>query len=408
MTGVGVRWIEGGGVTAPRGFRAAGVRAGIKPSSTREDVALVAADRRCSAAAVFTTNRVQAAPIAVDREHLADGMAQAVVLNSGNANACTGAAGREDAARMCAVAAAALGIAAADVLVCSTGVIGVPLPMDVVASGIVAAAAGLDAGGAAAAARAIMTTDTVPKACAVEFELEGGAVRVGGMAKGSGMIAPHLATMLAVVTTDASVSAGLLQELLRRVADRSFNCITVDGDMSTNDTVVVLASGAAGAAPVDGDAAAAAALEQGLEAVCRELARMIARDGEGATKLVTVRVGGAADAAAARQVGLAVANSTLVKTALFGRDPNWGRILCAMGYAGVEFAPDAATVALCGVPIFRHGAGFPFDRTALSQAMGAAEVAIDIDLGTGGTGGAEIFTCDLSYDYVRINAEYTT
>ncbi|MEW6750305.1 MAG: bifunctional glutamate N-acetyltransferase/amino-acid acetyltransferase ArgJ [Candidatus Latescibacterota bacterium] len=403
-----MREIEGGSVTTARGFRAAAVRAGIKPGTQKDDLALVCSASVASAAAVFTTNRVQAAPIAVCREHLRDGQARAVVLNSGNANACTGEQGLADARRMCALAASALGLGTQEVLVCSTGVIGVPLPMAAIEAALPAAAAALSEAGGAAAARAIMTTDTVPKTAAVEVAVEAGAsvVRIGGMAKGAGMIAPSMATMLAVVTTDAQVPAPLLGALLQQAASRSFNCITVDGDMSTNDTLIVLANGASGV-PVREGGPVAAAFGRGLEAVCRQLARAIARDGEGATKLIPIRVRGGRTEAEARQVGLSVANSCLVKTAVFGNDPNWGRILCAMGYAGVELDPEKVAVSLCGTPIYAQGRGRPFDKAALSQRMRALEVPIDIDLAAG-EAESEVFTCDLSYDYVRINAEYTT
>ena len=397
--------IEDGGVTTPQGFTASGVRAGIKPGGEKPDLALVVSQRPCSGAAVYTTNRVQAAPITVDRQHLENGEARAVILNSGNANACTGERGLADARRMCAVTAEALGMATEDVLVCSTGVIGVPLPMEVILGGIPAAVAALGPEGGADAAMAIMTTDTVPKEAAVEIDIDGQKARIGGMAKGSGMIAPDMATMLSVVTTDAAVPAAQLQQMLGEVARRTYNCITVDGDMSTNDTVIVLANGGVDAPPLSG--AAAAAFNDGLEEVCRRLARAIARDGEGATKLVTVAVRGAGNESEARQVGMSVANSSLVKTAIFGNDPNWGRILCAVGYAGVDVDPERVAVSLCDTPIYGGGAGVAFDEAALSAAMQTDEVPIDIDLGMG-KASARIFTCDFSYDYVRINAEYTT
>jgi glutamate N-acetyltransferase/amino-acid N-acetyltransferase len=252
-----------------------------------------------------------------------------------------------------------------------------------------------------------MTTDTVPKTFAVEVEIGGAKVRVGGMAKGSGMIAPNMATMLSVVTTDAKVAPELLRVQLSAAVRRSFNCITVDGDMSTNDTVIVLANGASDAPAIEGGGEEADAFYAGLEMVCRELARQIARDGEGATKLVSIQVRGARSEAEARQVGLSVANSNLVKTAVFGRDPNWGRILCAVGYAGVEIDPKKVEVSLCGTPIYGGGAGLAFDQAELTEEMGAEDIPIDIDLGQGNAQ-AEIFTCDFSYDYVRINAEYTT
>jgi glutamate N-acetyltransferase/amino-acid N-acetyltransferase len=383
------------------------VKAGIKPGSDRPDLALVASDRPASAAAVFTANRVQAAPILVDREHLRRGSARAAVLNAGNANACTGEQGMADARRTCALVAQALGVASEEVLVCSTGVIGVPMPMTVIEAAVPALAAALAEDGGARAARAIMTTDTVPKSLAVEMEIDGRALRLGGMAKGAGMIAPHLATMLSVVTTDAAVPPDLLARLLSRAADRSFNCVTVDGDMSTNDTLLVLANGAAGGPLIEPDTDACERFYAGLEEVCRRLARMIARDGEGATKLIPIQVSGGRDEAEARQVGLAVANSSLVKTAVFGNDPNWGRILCAVGYSGIEIDPALVEVRLCGVRIYGDGSGQPFDKQALSQAMKVDEVPIAIALHRG-PAAAEVFTCDFSYDYVRINAEYTT
>jgi glutamate N-acetyltransferase/amino-acid N-acetyltransferase len=398
--------IEGGGVTSARGYRAGAVTARIKPGSERPDLALVLSDRPAAAAAVFTTNRVQAAPILVDREHLRQGCARAVILNAGNANACTGAQGVADARRTCELTAAALGVRAEEVLVCSTGVIGVPMPMPAVQTALPALTSCLAADGGPAAARAIMTTDTVPKEIAVEIAVAGRTVRIGGMAKGAGMIAPHMATMLSVVTTDAAIDREALQALLSAVVERSFNCVTVDGDMSTNDTLIVLANGAGGV-EVGPGAPAHDVFAAALEHVCRQLARMIARDGEGATKLVPVQVRGAVDEAEARRIGLSVANSNLVKTAIFGNDPNWGRILCAAGYAGVDFDPDQVEVSLCGVPIFRQGGGLPFDKAALSQAMRADEVLIRIELQRG-SAAAEVFTCDFSYDYVRINADYTT
>ena len=396
-----------GGVTAVNGFQASGVKAGVKPGSEKKDIALVYSTAVCSAAGVYTTNRVQAAPIAVDREHLQNGRAQAVLLNSGNANACTGEKGLADARRMCRVTGEALGLPIEDLLVCSTGVIGVELPMGVIEKGIAVAVDALSEEGGADAAEAIMTTDTVAKSFAVEVEIDGKAVRIGGMAKGSGMIAPNMATMLSVVVTDAAVEAELLRELLGQVVQRSFNCITVDGDMSTNDTVIALANGAAGGAILEKGSPEVEVFYAAFEEVCRQLAKMLARDGEGATKLIDIRVRGARSEAEGKQVGLAVANSNLVKTALFGCDPNWGRILCATGYAGVELDPERVEVTLCGIRIYGSGAGQEYDEEKLIEAMRAEEIPIEIDLGDG-QAKAGIFTCDLSYDYVRINAEYTT
>jgi len=397
-----MRIIEGGGVTAPSGYRAAGIKTGVKESGAK-DLALVYSTRPANAAAVYTTNKVQGAPIAIDREHLADGKARAVILNSGNANVCNGDVGLDHARRMCALTASELGLQTEEVLVCSTGLIGVPLPIAKIEAGIPQIVAALSEEGGATAAEAIMTTDTVPKSCAVEVELEAGRAVVGAMAKGAAMIAPNMATMLAVVTTDAAVPSGQLQELLSQAIQRTFNCITVDGDMSTSDTVILMANG-------DGSELGErdyARLYEGIEYACRQMAQAIARDAEGSSKLITIAVRGAATEAEARQVGIAVANSSLVKTAAFGNDPNWGRILCAMGYAGVEFDPERARVSLCGTDIYGNGAGLDFDGDKLSAAMQAEEMAIDIDLAMGAAT-AEIFTCDLTYEYVRLNAEYTT
>ena len=397
-----MRIIEGGGVTAPSGYQAAGIQTGVKESGAK-DLALVYSTRPANAAAVYTTNKVQGAPIAIDREHLADGKARAVILNSGNANVCNGAVGLDHARRMCARTASELGLQTEEVLVCSTGLIGVPLPIANIEAGIPRLVAALSEEGGGDAAEAILTTDTVPKSCAVEVELESGRAVVGAMAKGAAMIAPNMATMLSVVTTDAAVPSGPLQELLSQAIQRTFNCITVDGDMSTSDTVILMANGAA----EELSERDCAGLYEGIECVCRQMAQAIARDAEGSSKLITIAVRGAATEAEARQVGIAVANSSLVKTAAFGNDPNWGRILCAMGYAGVDFDPARVRVALCGTDIYGNGTGLAYDASKLSAAMQAEEMAIDIDLAMGAAA-AEIFTCDLTYEYVRLNAEYTT
>ncbi len=399
-----MRIIEGGGVTAPSGYRAAGIQTGVKESGAK-DLALVYSTRPANAAAVYTTNKVQGAPIAIDREHLADGKARAVILNSGNANVCNGDVGLDHAKRMCALTASELGLQTEEVLVCSTGLIGVPLPIAKIEAGIPQIVAALSEEGGAAAAEAIMTTDTVPKSCAVEVELASGRAVIGAMAKGAAMIAPNMATMLSVVTTDAAVPSGQLQELLSQAIQRTFNCITVDGDMSTSDTVILMANGDESAQKLD--ERDIERLYEGIEYACRQMAQAIARDAEGSSKLITIAVRGAATEAEARQVGIAVANSSLVKTAAFGNDPNWGRILCAMGYAGVDFDPETARVSLCGTNIYGNGAGLDFDEDKLSAAMQAEEMAIDIDLSMGAAT-AEIFTCDLTYEYVRLNAEYTT
>src|SRR5438876_3008618 len=366
-------------VCAPDGFRAAGVAAGIKTAGS--DVALIVSDYPAHAAAVFTTNRFQAAPILVSREHLraTHGEARAIVVNSGNANACTGAQGMADARRMAALAGQALDISAEQVLVASTGIIGHALPMEKLERGIPAAAAAL-APDAAPAAAAIMTTDLVPKTAAVEYEFGGRVVRVGGICKGSGMIGPHLATMLAFLTTDADVWPEVLQPTLAAAAARTFNCTTVDGDTSTNDTLAILANGRSGVA-VRPNSPALRAFEAALEQVCTALARALARDGEGATKLIEIHVRGARAATDARRIAMTIANSPLVKTAFFGNDPNWGRLMMAAGRAGVRFDPNRAALWIGDVQLVRQGEPLPFDVTAAVAAMKQPEVRTTLELG---------------------------
>lgn len=394
-----------GGITAPKGFVAAGVHAGIKRQ--KKDIALVFSERPCSAAATFTTNRVKAAPLLVTKEHVEGGPVRAIVVNSGNANACTGEQGLADARRMAAVCAEKLGIRPEEVVVASTGVIGVLLPMDKIEAGIAQAAAALSVSGAHDAALGIMTTDTRPKEVAVVCECDGVQFRIGAMAKGSGMIHPNMATMLAFITTDAAVEREFLQERLKAAVDVSFNMITVDGDTSTNDMAVVLANGAAPGAAIKPGTPIAEVFSEALTRVCIELAKMIAADGEGATKLIEVRVKGAKSNRDARLAVKAVAGSSLVKTAVYGEDANWGRILCAVGYSGADFDPEKTTVYLGGVKVFEHGMGVPFDEQEAKSVLAAEEVAILIDLGEG-EGEATGWTCDLTYDYVKINASYRT
>lgn len=395
-----------GGITAAAGFRAAGVSAGIKASGAL-DLALIVPDGPASAAALFTANQVQAAPVTVSRAHLASsgGRVAAVLVNSGCANACTGADGLRVARASTEAVAAALGCPADQVLVCSTGVIGVGLKLDRVRAGIERAVAALGRDGHPAA-RAIMTTDVGPKEWAVRVETPGGAFHVGGIAKGAGMIEPMLATMLAFVTSDAEVEPAVLARALGEAVQPTFNAITVDGECSTNDTVAVLASGASGVRVTA--TGGYAALVEGLTAVCRELALMIVRGGEGATKLVAVRVTGAATFAAARQAAKTIANSPLVKTAVHGGDPNWGRLVAAAGRSGVPFALDHALVRIGPVVLFCDGQ--PFDEAAPEAAehMKGREIDIQVDMGTGGAHAATVWTCDLSAEYVRINGEYRT
>jgi glutamate N-acetyltransferase/amino-acid N-acetyltransferase len=396
-----------GGVTAPAGFRAAGVYCGIKKNTAALDLALVAAESPVAAAAVFTTNRAVAAPVVVSREHLqqSGGRAAVIVVNSGCANACTGEAGLRVARDMVAAAAAAVHCAPEHVLVASTGVIGVALDINKVRAGVTAAARALSADGGANAMRAIMTTDPFPKACAVAVDTPAGTITVGGMCKGSGMIEPRMATMLGFLTTDVQIEPAVLARALRRVVDRTFNAITVDGECSTNDCVFVLASGKSNVVVTkDDDPAFIAALTE----VAGYLARAIVLGGEGATKLVTLDVTGAASEADAWLAARTIANSPLVKTAINGGDPNWGRLIAAAGRSGAAFVLDRASVAIGDVPLFV--AGVPHDERADAAAgvLKASEIHITVDLGTGGAHGARMWTCDFSAEYVRINAEYRT
>jgi len=392
-------------VVFPKGFKVGAGRGGLKRKG--DDVILIAAEVPCAAAGVFTTNRMCAAPVKLSRRLVATGRARAVVANAGNANAATGAAGMRDAQGMCALAAEALSCGADEILVASTGVIGRPLDMEKVRAGIEAAASRLAATSeaAAAAARAIMTTDTQPKAAQREISVGGCDVRMGAIAKGAGMISPRMATMLAFITTDAKIEPRALKEILAGAASRTFNRVTVDGDMSTNDTLIALASGLS-AAPEIAGGEARARFAEAIEEVCLELAKAIAADGEGATKFVEVRVSGAADDESALIQARAIANSPLVKTALFGCDPNWGRVLAAAGYAGVPFEEEKAVLAFNGVTSFAKGSPEP-PSDALRAAMEEKEIIIELDLGLG-EGRAAVYTCDYSYDYIRVNAEYHT
>ncbi len=378
--GSGWHIIEGG-ITAPQGYLASGVSAGIKKKGL--DLAIVFSSQTASAAGVFTLNRVQAAPVILSKEHLklSRGRMRAVLINSGCANACTGERGMHDSVLSTQCLASQLNIEPSHVLVASTGVIGSFLPMPALLKGISSAVSALNSQGGGAAARAIMTTDTREKSIAVEGRIGGKTVRISGMAKGSGMIHPQMATMLAVITTDAQVPPRELSRFLRQAADRTFNCLTVDGDTSTNDTVVVLANGASGAAV--SDARSRSYFEKGLEMVCEELAKSIARDGEGATKFVEIQVRGASDFEAARKVAKTIAHSPLVKTALYGEELNWGRILCAVGYSGVAFDPERITLSLNGIPIFRNGSPVSSTRARAEKAMKAKDLLFEVDLADG-------------------------
>jgi glutamate N-acetyltransferase / amino-acid N-acetyltransferase len=390
------------GVTAPRGFRASGTRVGIKAAGL--DLALIVSDPPATAAAVFTVNRAQAAPVIVSRDHLArsGGLVRAIVANSGCANACTGDAGLQAARDMAADTARGVGCPVEQVLVASTGVIGVSLPIDRVRAGLPAAVRALGADQGAAAARAIMTTDPFPKEAVARARIGGREVTIGGMAKGSGMIEPMLATMLAFVTTDAEVPHELLERALRAVVDDTFNAITVDGECSTNDCVMLLANGASGAIVTEEHFAEFAGA---LRAVCRELALAIVRGGEGATKLVTVTVTGAASEPEARRAAKAIANSLLVKTAIHGGDPNWGRLIAVAGRAGVAFDLSRAVVRIGSIVLFEQGR--PFDDRAPEAAtyLKGIDIGVSVDLGAGHAA-STVWTCDLTAEYVRINADY--
>ncbi len=396
-----------GGVTAPLGFTSAALHSGIKAKAGALDLTIVAADQPAAAAGLFTTNLAQAAPVLVSKTHLqrSGGLARAIVVNSGCANACTGAQGIDDAARMASEVAAALGCPAEQVLVASTGVIGVNLKMEKVAAGIRTAVPALARGRGSDTAHAIMTTDPFPKERAVKVETDRGAFTVGGTAKGSGMIEPNMATMIGMLTTDAGVAPQLLRRALVESARDTFNAITVDGECSTNDTLFAMASGRSG---VDIDEAAYPLLLAAFLAVSRPLAIDIVRGGEGATKLIAVNVHDARTRDDARQVARTIANSPLVKTAVHGADPNWGRIVAAAGRAGVRFEVSQATVHVGGILLFEHG--LPHDDAAPQAAehLKQPDVQIDVRLGTGGGQQATIWTCDLSAEYVRINGEYRT
>jgi glutamate N-acetyltransferase/amino-acid N-acetyltransferase len=394
-----------GGITAVPGILAAGMASGIKKADT-PDLALIVSECAATAAGVFTTNRVAAAPVLVDRERLRRGKARAILANSGNANACTGRQGYADAEEMAALAARALGLSPEDVLVGSTGVIGKPLPMERIRAAVPILAGRLRREGGEEAARAIMTTDTILKTAAAEETIGGRRVTLGGIAKGSGMIHPQMATMLAYLATDARVSRAVLQRGLRQAAERTFNRIPVDGDTSTNDTVLCLANGLAGNRPITPGSVDARRFQALLERVCLDLAKHIARDGEGATKLVELVVTGARTEAEALRVATTIATSSLVKTAWFGEDANWGRMMAAIGRAGVRLAPDKIGIAYGDVAVVRRGIGLGQAAEERANAvLKEREFTLTVNLGSG-KGTSRVWTTDLSPDYVTINASY--
>jgi glutamate N-acetyltransferase/amino-acid N-acetyltransferase len=403
-------WKEHGesGVTFAEGFVAAGVRCGLKTEGN--DLALIVCDSAATAAGVFTTNFVQASCVTHSRRVVRNGAARAILCNAGNANACNGERGDRDTHTMAELAAAELKIGAGEVLIASTGIIGHPMPMEKIEAGVPEAVDQLDREGDTdmTVARAIMTTDLVPKTVAAESDSDNwtGVMKIGGVCKGSGMIAPNMATMLCFVTCDARIPAPLLQKSLSRAVEKTFNRMTVDGDTSTNDMVLLLASGM-GECHISVEGPAFDDFCDALERICRTLAKKVARDGEGATKLVEVVVQGSATEDGAAKIAKTIAESPLVKTALFGNDPNWGRILMAAGRAGIAFSPEAAEVLLGDIAVFRDGTGVAFDADAAHAYLKSPEVKIILDLHAGNSS-ATVWTCDYSYDYIKINAEYHT
>jgi len=386
----------------------AGMHAGIKRNPTRQDLTLVVSDRPCVAAGVYTRNLVYAAPVALNRSRTPSERIRAVVVNSGNANACTGERGLADAQQMAHAAAQACGAAAEDVLVMSTGVIGEFLPMDKILAGIkeVAAKLGSDEDSLVTAARGMMTTDTSHKLAARSLQLSGRPIQITGMAKGAAMIGPNMATMLGLIMTDAPVSTAAAQQGLSAIVDDTFNCISVDGHMSTNDTVLLLANGAAGGAVLDG--ADLRQFQSALGEVCTELARAIPADGEGATHLIALEVSGCASRAAARQIAKTVADSPLVKTAIAGADPNWGRIVSAAGYSGIPFDPAGVTLHVNGFLLYRQGSPASFDAAAVSSSIkDNRETSVQLRFSEGDSQ-IRFWTADLTADYVRLNADYHT
>jgi glutamate N-acetyltransferase/amino-acid N-acetyltransferase len=410
MSDINVKKISGG-VCAPKGFAAGGVHCGIRAKSKKLDLALLYSEKPCTAAAMFTTNKGKAACVLVSQEHVSGGVLRAVIANSGNANACTGETGLAAARKMAGLASGLFGVSTAEVAVASTGVIGVPLPMEPIESGMEALRASLKGGeeGHLTALEAIMTTDMRRKDGSIEIEIDGKSVKIGGMLKGSGMVHPNMATMLCFITTDAAISKEALDASLRNAVRRSFNRVSVDGDTSTNDMIIVMANGEAGNSPIEAGTPGYEIFAQALEGFCVDLARALARDGEGATKLVTVTIQGAKDEDTAETLVKSVVSSSLVKAACFGADANWGRILCAMGYAGADFEPSEGDVSFVSegeeIAVCRGGASLRFSEEDAKRILKREEIEIRIKAGKG-SGSATAWGCDLTYDYVKINGDY--
>ena len=398
------------GVCAAKGFLASGIHCGIRKNKGKRDLALIVSETKCTAAALYTANLVKGAPIYVTKKNLSDGFAQAIIVNSGNANTCN-ADGIEVAERMCALVEQHTGIPASDVVVASTGVIGQPLSITPIENGMDELVRGLGDDNSSAANEAIMTTDTVLKSVAVSFELGGKSCAIGGIAKGSGMIHPNLATMLVFITTDVAISAKMLEKALRGDVEDTFNMTSIDGDTSTNDTLCVLANGLAGNEEIVDEGEDFEVFKGALHALTSRMCKMIASDGEGATRMIEVRVSGALDKQNARKVAKSVACSSLTKAAIFGADANWGRVLCAIGYSGaevnvervgVDFVSDKGRIAVC-----RNGSGVPFSEEIAKEILLEDKIIIDITLGDGDAE-ATAYGCDLTYEYVRINGDYRT
>ena len=399
-----------GGVTAAQGFVAGGIHCGVRKNKSKPDLAMIYSEKPCTAAAVYTRNLVKGAPILVTQKNLADGTAKAVICNSGNANTCN-ADGVEKAEAMCQLAAKALGIAPQDVVVASTGVIGQVLPLEPIQEGIPELVKTLSPEGSLAAATAIMTTDTIPQEAAAQVEIGGKTVTLGGISKGSGMIHPNMATMLCFVTTDCAITPEMLDKAIHQVTEKTFNMISIDGDTSTNDTFAILANGAAGNETIAAPGPDYDAFVEALEAVCRQLSKLMAGDGEGATKLLVCQVEGAADPETAKVVAKSVICSTLFKAAMFGADANWGRVLCAIGYSGAAVDVHKIDVSFRSakgqVDVCQNGAGIPFSEEKASEVLGEKEIDILVHLHMGQEQ-AEAYGCDLTYDYVKINGDYRT
>lgn len=399
-----------GGVTAAKGFKASGIHCGIRKNQTKKDLAMIVSETKCTAAAVYTQNKVYGAPITVTRNNISDGYAQAVIVNSGNANTCN-ADGVEKAQMMCDIASKALGVDSKDVIVASTGVIGMTLDITPIAEGTPALASQISENGGHDCAEAIMTTDTLPKEVAVEMEIGGKKVTLGACCKGSGMIHPNMATMLCFMTTDCNISSAYLQKALSDVVKDTFNMISVDGDTSTNDMVCIMANGKAENDIIDSDSADFETFKQALMSVSVKLSRLIAGDGEGAQRLLECNVTACTDEATAKKIAKSIICSSLVKTAMFGADANWGRILCAIGYTEGDFSVDTIDVYLSSckgtIKVCENGAGIPFSEEKAKEILLESEITLDVDMRQGEYS-ATAWGCDLTYDYVKINGDYRT